>query len=81
MVQPPPRQNHVVLGALCMCGAMLAGASIDVSVKALAPTYTTAQIVFLRSAIAIPIILALVWHQVGLGALTRAGWRRGPWWY
>ena len=79
MVHPQERQNHVVLGALCMCAAMLAGASIDVSVKALAPTYSTAQIVFLRSAIAIPIILALVWHQVGLSALANAGWRWQLW--
>ena len=67
------QHNRVVLGALCMCAAMLAGASIDISVKALAPTYSTAQIVFLRSAIAIPLILVLVWHQVGLKALTTAG--------
>ncbi len=68
------QDNHVVLGALCMCAAMLAGASIDVSVKALAPTYSTAQIVFLRSAIALPLLLILVHRQVGLPALASAGW-------
>jgi drug/metabolite transporter (DMT)-like permease len=67
-------QNHVTLGALCMCAAMLAGTSIDVSVKALAPTYSTAQIVFLRSVIALPLLLALVHYKVGLPALTTAGW-------
>lgn len=73
------QQNHVVLGALCMCAAMLGGTSIDVSVKALAPTYSTAQIVFLRSLIAVPIVLALVHHQVGLSALKSAGWRWQLW--
>jgi len=58
---------------------MLAGASIDVSVKALAPTYSTAQIVFLRSLIAMPVVLALVHHQVGLVALTTADWRWQLW--
>lgn len=72
-VSAADQQNQVVLGALCMCAAMLAGASIDISVKALAPTYSTAQIVFLRSAIAIPLVLVLVWHQVGLKALAGAG--------
>lgn len=64
----------MALGALCMCAAMLAGASIDVSVKALAPTYSTAQIVLLRSLFAIPLITALVWQQVGFKALANAGW-------
>ena len=72
--QTEQRHDHVALGALCMCAAMLAGASIDVSVKALAPTYSTAQIVFLRCVIAIPIILALVQQQVGLSSLKSAGW-------
>ena len=73
------QHNHVVLGALCMCAAMLAGASIDVAVKALAPTYTTAQIVFLRCVIAIPLVLLLVRQQVGLGALRHAGWSWQSW--
>lgn len=74
-----PRDNHVVLGALCMCAAMLSGASIDVAVKALALTYSTAQIVFLRSSIAIPMVLLLVHQQVGLQALATAGWRWQLW--
>ncbi|MEM9621813.1 MAG: DMT family transporter [Pseudomonadota bacterium] len=66
-------QNRFALGALCMCVAMLGGTSIDIAVKALAPHYSTAQIVLLRSLFAIPLIFALVWHQVGLPALGRAG--------
>ncbi len=71
------QNNRVALGvfrgALCMCIAMIGGTSIDISVKALAPHYSTAQIVLLRSAIAMPLILALVWRQVGLPALGQAG--------
>jgi len=69
-----PDQQSVLRGALCMCTAMFAGASIDVAVKALSADYHTAQIVFLRSLIAIPFILMLVHGQVGFGALTKAGW-------
>ena len=70
-------ERHKVLGALCMCAAMFGGTSIDVAVKALAHDYSTAQIVLLRSAFALPIILWLVHQQVGLPALGRvhAGWQ------
>ena len=62
-----------------MCAAMLAGTSIDVAVKALAPNYGTAQIVFLRSVLALPVVLILVQRQVGLAALTHAGWAWQLW--
>lgn len=70
-------EDRVVLGALCMCAAMLGGSSIDVAVKALASDYSTAQIVLLRSAFAVPIILAIVVREVGLPALTQVhfGWQ------
>ena len=67
------RQNRIWLGAACMCMAMFGGASIDVSVKALAPDYSTAQIVLLRSVFALPVVFALVLHQVGVRALGEAG--------
>jgi drug/metabolite transporter (DMT)-like permease len=54
-----------------MCAAMFAGSSIDVAVKALAGDYSTAQIVFLRGFIAIPLVLALVHYQVGLRELLK----------
>ncbi len=73
------RQNRIALGALCMCVAMFGGTSIDISVKALAPHYTTAQIVFLRSVIALPFVLALVWRQVGVPALGTAGFAWQLW--
>ena len=62
-----------------MCAAMLGGASIDVAVKALADDYTTAQIVLLRSAFALPIVLAIVQTQVGFGALKHAGFAWQLW--
>ena len=62
-----------------MCAAMLGGASIDVAVKALAGDYDTPQIVLLRSAIALPVVLLLVAHQVGLAPLARAGWAWQLW--
>ncbi|MEM7100472.1 MAG: DMT family transporter [Pseudomonadota bacterium] len=67
------RQNRVALGALCMCVAMLGGASIDIAVKALASDYNTAQIVLLRSLFALPIVLALVVQSEGIRSLARAG--------
>ena len=72
-------QNHVLAGALCMCIAMAGGASIDVAAKSLAPDYSTAQIVLLRSAFAVPLVFAIVWHQVGLSALLNAGWKWQLW--
>jgi drug/metabolite transporter (DMT)-like permease len=53
---------------------MLGGSSIDVSVKALAGDYSTAQIVLLRSAFALPVILWIVRVTDGWHALAKAGW-------
>lgn len=72
-------RNRVVMGALCMCAAMVGGTSIDVAVKALAADYTTAQIVLLRSLFALPVILALVWHQVGLTAIRQVKYSWQVW--
>jgi drug/metabolite transporter (DMT)-like permease len=58
---------------------MIAGSSIDIGVKALAGDYSTAQIVFLRGLIAIPLVLALVHHQTGTRALTKLAWRWQLW--
>ena len=66
-----------LLGALCMCAAMVGGTSIDVAVKALADDYGTPQIVFLRSMLAVPIVLWIVHQQVGLKSLVQVhgGWQ------
>ena len=40
-----------------MCAGMFTGVSIDASVKALAGSYSTAEIVFLRGLMALPIAL------------------------
>ena len=72
-------EANTTLGVLCMCAAMLGGSSIDVSVKALAGDYATAQIVLLRSAFALPVITWIVLHYDGWRALTTAGWNWQIW--
>jgi drug/metabolite transporter (DMT)-like permease len=76
---PNQNQENLFLGATLMCGGMLAGSSIDIGVKALAGDYSTAQIVFLRGLIAIPIVLALVQQQTGVRALAQLSWRWQLW--
>lgn len=76
---PNQNQENLFLGATLMCGGMLAGSSIDIGVKALAGDYSTAQIVFLRGLIAIPIVLALVQQQMGVRALAKLSWRWQLW--
>jgi len=73
------RNNHVALGAMYMCVAMLGGTSIDIAAKALAADFSTAQIVLLRSLFALPIVLVLVQQQVGLVALSKVSWRWQLW--
>ena len=52
---------------------MLGGTSIDIAVKALASDYSTAQIILLRSVVALPIIIVIVQQQVGFAKLKEAG--------
>ena len=58
---------------------MFGGSSIDVAVKALSGDYSTAQIVFLRGLIAIPLVIMLVQYQVGIRELTRLPLRWQLW--
>ena len=62
-----------------MCAAMFGGSSIDIAVKALSGDYSTAQIVFLRGLIAIPLVIMLVQYQVGIRELTRLPLRWQLW--
>lgn len=62
------------LGATFMCVAMLMAACVDVSVKALAGSYGTAQIVLLRIALSIPLVLTFCHLQGGLPSLLRPRW-------
>ncbi len=57
-----------------MCAGMFMGASIDISVKALADSYSTAQIVFLRSMFALPLILLICHFDSGLRSLATPRW-------
>ncbi len=67
-------ESSALAGATFMSLAMLAGAGIDISVKALAGDFSTAQIVFLRSLLALPVVLAICAHQGVLAELTRPRW-------
>ncbi|MDP6374552.1 MAG: DMT family transporter [Pseudomonadales bacterium] len=74
---PPTSEDSpwVALGAFYMCLAMLAGSTIDISVKALSDSYATTQIVMLRCVFALPIALLLVHRQGGLSTLVTPRWR------
>ena len=67
-------ESNAVLGAGYMSLAMLAGAAIDISVKALAGDFSTAQIVFLRSLLALPIVLAICAQQGVVAELLAPRW-------
>lgn len=57
-----------------MCLAMLMAACVDVAVKALAGSYGTSQIVLLRIALSVPIVLAFCHLQGGLRSLLQPQW-------
>ncbi len=61
-------------GAVFMCVAMFMAAGVDVAVKALAGSYSTAQIVLLRILLSVPLVLAFCHLQGGLGSLLRPRW-------
>ena len=50
------KSSAPLVGASYMSFAMLMGAGIDISVKALAADYATAQIVLLRAVMAVPLV-------------------------
>jgi drug/metabolite transporter (DMT)-like permease len=66
--------ENLRLGATFMCIAMFMAACVDVAVKALAGSYGTAQIVLLRIALSIPLVLAFCHLQGGIGSLLRPHW-------
>ncbi|MCZ6889157.1 MAG: DMT family transporter [Gammaproteobacteria bacterium] len=68
------QRDRLMLGAVYMVLAMLMGASIDVSVKTLTAGYGTAQIVFLRSLFALPVILIVCVRECGLARLATPHW-------
>lgn len=59
-------------GALLMMAAMFAAAAIDTSVKALAGSYSTGEIVLLRTLFAIPVTLGIAHTNGGIRAGFRA---------
>jgi drug/metabolite transporter (DMT)-like permease len=66
--------DNRMLGAAYMSAGMFMGASIDVSVKALAGDYGTSQIVLLRTLLALPPILIICHYQGGLAKLMTPRW-------
>ena len=69
-----PISSAPLIGASYMSFAMLMGAGIDISVKALAADYATAQIVLLRAVMAAPLVLVICHFQGGLKALATPKW-------
>ncbi len=67
-------EQSLLRGAALMSLAMVAAASIDVSVKALTGDFSTAQIVLLRSLFALPLLLVIVHRQTGVGSIVRVSW-------
>ena len=63
-----------ILGVSIMSLAMLTAAGIDISVKALVSDYGTAQIVLLRSLLALPVVMTICHFQSGLKALATPRW-------
>ena len=54
-----------LIGASYMSLAMLMGAGIDISAKALADDYATSQIVLMRAVMAMPLVLVVCHLQGG----------------
>jgi drug/metabolite transporter (DMT)-like permease len=76
-----PSQPHLMttdqrplVGVSYMSIAMLLAAGIDISVKTLVSDYSTAQIVLLRSLLALPLVLLICHYQSGLKALATPRW-------
>ena len=69
------RQPYI--GAALMCLAMFMGSCIDIAAKALSDDYSTAQIVFLRSVLAVPLVLAICHFQTGIHSIVQVhfGWQ------
>lgn len=61
-----------------MSAAMFCAAAIDTSVKALAGTYSTAEIVLLRTIFAIPVALSIAHRE---GGIARAFYTKLPLWH
>ena len=75
---PSALPEHAFKGAALMSAAMFCAAAIDTSVKALAGTYSTAEIVLLRTLFAIPVALSIAHRE---GGVLRAFHTRLPLWH
>ncbi len=67
----PGRQQHALRGILYLCGGVFAFSLHDIAVKWVSGTYPLAEVMFIRSLTALPLMLLLVHYDAGVGALFR----------
>jgi drug/metabolite transporter (DMT)-like permease len=62
-------QNRLLLGVSCLCVGVLVFSLQDPLIKAVSGAYPVTQVMAVRSIVALPILLAIVHLEVGLGAI------------
>lgn len=62
-------QNRIAAGIACLCLGVLVFSLQDPLIKAVSGRYPVMQVMAIRSIVALPILLAVVHRDVGLGAL------------
>ncbi len=66
---PDPVRRESLMAIGFAVGAMLALALMDAGLKSLAERYSPIEIVFMRSLVALPLVLIYVWARRGLGQI------------
>jgi drug/metabolite transporter (DMT)-like permease len=64
-------QNTTLKGVASLCAGAFVFTLQDVLLKYVSGSYPLSEVIFLRTVIAVPILLAMVWHAGDLAALTR----------
>ena len=63
-------QNRVLLGIACLCIGVAIFSLQDALIKAISGTYPVTEALAIRALVAMPILLAVVAYEAGLGALV-----------
>ena len=63
-------QNRVLLGIACLCIGVAVFSLQDALIKAISGTYPVTEALVIRALVAMPILLAVVAYEAGLGALA-----------
>jgi drug/metabolite transporter (DMT)-like permease len=63
-------QNRIVLGIVSLCFGVLVFSLQDPIIKAVSDRYPVMEVMAIRSVVALPILLFIVWRDVGLAALA-----------